>query len=109
MTRSADTILGSVGAGHVLPADPAYDSDRLRAELALRGAFGNIRAMSQRKRQPRFSQALYKKRNAVERFFSKIKQFRAIATRYGRREDTYLASVKLAAIRIWLRHNESVT
>jgi transposase len=37
-----------------------------------------------------------------------LKQFRAIATRYDKRDDNLLASVQLAAIRIWLRHNESV-
>lgn len=45
----------------------------------------------------------------VERFFSKLKHFRAVATRYDKRADNYLASVQLASIRIWLRHNESVT
>ncbi|MEQ8708424.1 MAG: IS5/IS1182 family transposase, partial [Rhodospirillales bacterium] len=43
----------------------------------------------------------------VERFFNKIKFFRRIATRYDKLGSTYLAMVKLAAIRIWLRFNES--
>ena len=106
--RSADDMLDSIGAGHVLLADRAYDSDRLRADLAARGAIANVRAMPHRKTKPPFRKDLYRKRNAVERFFSKIKQFRAIATRYDRRDDNYLASIKLAALRIWLRHNESV-
>jgi transposase len=37
----------------------------------------------------------------IERFFNKIKQCRRVATRY------YLAFIKLASIRIWLRANES--
>jgi len=40
--------------------------------------------------------------------FAKLKQFRRIATRYDKRDDNFLASVQLAAIRIWLRNNESV-
>ncbi|MFC5384952.1 IS5/IS1182 family transposase, partial [Aquamicrobium segne] len=36
------------------------------------------------------------------------KQFRAVATRYDKRDDNFLASVQLAAIRIWIKENESV-
>ena len=43
----------------------------------------------------------------VERFFNKLKHFRAVATRYDKRDDNYLASIKLASIRIWMRFNES--
>jgi hypothetical protein len=35
--------------------------------------------------------------------------FRAVATRYDKRDDNYIAGVKLASIRIWMRSNESVT
>ena len=48
-------------------------------------------------------------RNEVERFFNKLKHFRAVATRYDKRDDNFLASVQLASIRIWLRSYESVT
>ena len=48
------------------------------------------------KRIPAFSPFLYRYRNLVERF-------RAVATRYDKRDDNVLASV-----RIWSRHNESV-
>jgi transposase len=57
----------------------------------------------------RFNRRLYRKRNLVERFFNKIKHFRAVATRYDKRDDNFLAAIKLASIRIWLRFNESVT
>ena len=52
---------------------------------------------------------LYCERNLVERFFNKLKHFRAIATRYDKRDDNFLASVQIASIRIWLRTYESVT
>ena len=64
--------------------------------------------MPQRLNPPSFSKRLYRKRNLVERFFNKLKQFRAIATRYDKRDDNYLACVKLASVRIWMRFNESV-
>ena len=42
-------------------------------------------------------------RNLVEPFFNKIKQSRCIATRYDKLAANYLAFIKLASIRIWLR------
>jgi len=50
---------------------------------------------------------LYRARNLIERFFNKIKQCRRVATRYDKLAANYLAFVKLASIRIWLRANES--
>jgi hypothetical protein len=50
---------------------------------------------------------LYRGRNLVERFFNKIKRCRRVATRYGKLAANYLAFIKLAAIRIWLRAYES--
>lgn len=106
--RSAGDMLGSIGKGQVLLADRAYDSDLLRAELAGRGAWANIPPIARRKNPPAFSAFLYRYRNLVERFFNKLKHFRAIATRYEKHAQNYLALVKLASIRIWLRANESV-
>jgi transposase len=107
--RSAADMLGSVGAGQTLLADRAYDSDGLRNMLANRQAVANIRLMPNRKRRPDFDEELYKKRNHAERFFCKLKHFRAVATRYDKRDDNFLASVQLASLRIWLRTYESVT
>jgi transposase len=49
---------------------------------------------------------LYRARNLIERFFNKIKQCRRVATRYDKLAANYLAFVKLASIRVWLRANE---
>ena len=75
---------------------------------AARGAWANVKPMPHRLNPPAFSKRLYRQRNLVERFFNKLKQFRAVATRYDKRDDNYLAGVKLASIRIWMRFNESV-
>ena len=106
--KSAADMLDSVRKGHALLADAAYDSDALRADLAQRGARAEIKPMPGRSITPKFSRRLYRRRNAVERFFNKLKHFRAVATRYDKRDDNYLASVKLASLRIWMRFNESV-
>src|SRR3546814_3706960 len=58
---------------------------------------------SQRRTAPAFSAFLYRYRNRVERFFSKIKHYRAVATRYEKHDANYLALVKLASARIWMR------
>ncbi|MEQ9661350.1 MAG: IS5 family transposase [Parasphingopyxis sp.] len=107
--HSAHLMLDTLVPGSILLADRAYDADKLREAIANKGAFANIPPMPQRVRRSAFSPFLYRYRNLIERFFNKLKHFRAIATRFDKRDDNYLASVQLASIRIWLRHNESVT
>lgn len=51
--------------------------------MAARGVWANIKPMPNRKRRPVFSAFLYRYRNLVEHFFRKLKQFRAVATRYA--------------------------
>jgi transposase len=58
--------------------------------------------MPGRVRIPAFS-AFYRYRNLVERFCIKLKHSRAIATRFEKQEANYLALVKLASARIWMR------
>jgi transposase len=101
--RSAKDMLKDLGPGDILLADRAYDSDELRQSLAKQGAWGNIRPMPNRVNVPAFSPFLYRYRNLVERFFSKLKHFRAVATRFEKHAANYLALVKLAASRIWMR------
>ena len=106
--RSAADMLDALVEGQLLLADRAYDSDALRQSLAARGAWANVKPMPNRKNIPAFSPFLYRYRNLVERFFNKLKHFRAVATRYDKNPENYLASVKLASLRIWMRFNESV-
>ena len=101
--RSAADMLDRLGPGQILLADRAYDSDALRKTLADRGAFANVKPMPRRINIPAFSSFLYRFRNLVERFFNKLKHFRAVATRFEKHDDNYLALVKLAAARIWMR------
>jgi transposase len=101
--RSADDMLDGLGQGQILLADRGYDSDALRARLAGHGAWANIKPMPGRVNVPAFSAYLYRFRNLVERFFNKLKHFRAVATRFEKHDANYLALVKLAAARIWMR------
>jgi transposase len=107
--RSAADLLDTVQAGQILLADRGYDSDALRSKVADRGAWANFKPMPNRVNVPSFSPWLYRYRNLVERFFGKLKHFRAVATRFEKLDLNHLGLVKLAAARIWMRHNESVT
>ena len=101
--RSATGMLTGIGPGQTLLADRAYDSDALRQSIDEQGGWANIKPMPGRVNIPFFSPFLYKERNLVERFFNKLKHFRAIATRFEKHDANYLALVKLASSRIWMR------
>ena len=94
--------------------DKAYSSKANRSYLRRRGIKAvipvkedqknNRRARGRRGgRPPAFDAARYRERNTVERCFSKLKQFRAVAARYDKREWIYQGTVDVASIRIWLR------
>ncbi len=104
---AASELLSDLTPGGMLLADRAYDADWLRAKLRTRRSWANIPPKSNRKRPVVFSPWLYKKRNLIERFFSKLKRYRRIATRYDKLGATFLAMTKLACVRLILRHNES--
>ena len=106
-THAAE-MLSLLGKECMLLADRGYDSDSLRAQIASQGGYANIRPKSNRVDPPVFSPFAYKLRNRVERFFNRLKHYRAIATRFDRHDDNFSASIKLAAIRIWMQFNESV-
>ena len=105
---AAADMLAGIGPEQILLADRGYDSDALRATIASQGGWANIKPMPNRVNVPPFSPWLYRYRNLVERFFSKLKHFRAIATRFEKHDANYLALVKLAASRIWMRFMRSV-
>ena len=88
-------------------ADKAYDSDRIRELIHGQGATPNIPPKYNRKWKPCFSKRLYRERNFIERFFSKLKHFRRVATRYDKLAENFLAMIQLASMRLWLRFYES--
>jgi transposase len=104
---AAAELLEDIGQGQMLLADKAYDADWLREMVAERGAWANIPPRSNRKDPICFSPWLYRERNVIERFFNKLKYFRRIATRYDKLGSSFLAMIKLAAIRLRLRVYES--
>ena len=88
---------------NVVLGDKGYDSNKVRAQIEAMGAAPNIPPKSNRRYKPGFSKALYRNRNAVERMFGRLKDFRRIATRYDRRADTFASAIALAAtVSYWL-------
>lgn len=120
-----DAVLNAVrvpraGAGRprrrpdVIIADKAYSSRAIRQVLRRRGIRAVIPERADQKanrmrrgqaggRPPAFDRDLYKARNVVERCFNRLKQFRAIATRFDKLADRYRAGLHLAALILWLR------
>jgi transposase len=99
--------------GHVL-ADKAYSNRAIRHHLARRGIAATIpvkadqhtarrRKGSRGGRPPTFDPERYKQRNTAERCINKLKQFRAVATRYDKRRYMYQAALDIATMKIWLR------
>ena len=95
-------LLGGLIPAYVV-ADRGYDSDPLVAELAHRGTQAVIPSRRKR-RQPRpYDAGRYAQRHPIERLFSRLKQFRRVATRYDKLDAHFLAFVELAATVLWLR------
>jgi transposase len=72
--------------------------DRLRAANIL----AVIPPKANRKSPRHYDKDLYKARHLIENFFCKLKQFRAIATRYDKRAVHFLAGIYAASTAIWL-------
>ena len=93
----------------VVLADTAYDSDRLRKAIANKGAVAVIPNNPSRARKYPLDKHLYAQRHLVECCFSKLKQFRRVATRFDKLARNFLAAVLIASTRLWLRAYESTT
>ena len=98
----ARDLIEGFEAGAVI-ADKGYDADDLADTVVESGAEVVIPPKRNRKVQRSYDKHLYRERNAVERFFCKLKQFRRVATRYDELLANFMGFVKLAAITIWLK------
>ncbi len=84
-------------------ADKGYDADeRIILPLTQAGKIVIIPPKRNRKVQREYDKEIYKSRHLIENFFCKLKQFRAIATRYDKMARNFLAAIYLASAIIWL-------
>ncbi|VAV97632.1 Mobile element protein [hydrothermal vent metagenome] len=86
-----------------LLGDKAFDADHLRQNLIARGADAVIPAKRNRRTHIPHDAEMYKWRHLVENYFSKIKEFRGVNTRYDKTDTSYRATWSIAATIIALR------
>jgi transposase len=98
----AEPLLKDIAAGSVL-ADKGYDSNAVVEMIGSAGAEVVIPPKANRVVQRLCDFALYCERNLVERFFNKIKHYRAVATRYAKRKRNYMAFVTLVSVMLWIK------
>ncbi len=89
-------LIEGIAFGALL-GDKAFDADWLRAELDGRGAAAVIPPKANRKARIGFDRDVYRWRHLVENYFAKLKEFRAVATRYDKTGDSFRATINLAA------------
>jgi transposase len=101
--KGAAPLLASIGPSKHTIADKGYDADHLRSFLEERGTTPVIPNKSNRMRRFPFDGELYRLRNVIERTFCRLKDFRAIATRYDKTARNFLAGLCLiAALCYWI-------
>ena len=101
--EGADAFLPLLQADALI-ADKAFDADqRVIQPLLSAGKTPVIPSRPQRKAPRDYDRDLYAARHLIENFFCKLKQFRAIATRYDKRASNFLAGIYAASILIWLK------
>ncbi len=97
----AEPLLENVDPGALI-GDKAFDADPLISSLEQRDITPVIPPRANRKEPRACDYALYCERNLIERFFNKIKHFRAVATRYDKLDRNFLAAVQLVSAMILL-------
>ena len=96
--QGADILIADSEAEALL-ADQAYDADeRVRAVLKAQAIEPVIPSKSHRNESIDYDEHLDKARHLIENFFAKLKQYRAIATRYDKTARNFLSAVHLAAV-----------
>lgn len=99
--RPAHGLLAPLPPPAACLADAGYDSDGLRYFLKNRGTLPVIPNNPTRKRLHPFDETAYRARNAVERMFCRLKDWRRTATRYDKLAINYASAVALAAVVMW--------
>lgn len=100
--QGADRLLHHLKNTSVI-ADKAYDAyERVSRPLQARGCTVVIPPKANAKSPRSYDRHLYKARHLIENFFAKLKQYRAIATRYDKTARNFLGAIHLVASVIWL-------
>ncbi len=99
--EQATELIKDQPAGFII-ADKGYDSDALVQSITAQGSQAVIPPRSNRLNPRTFDRHLYRDRHLIECFFSRIEQFRRIATRYDKLGTSFLSFIHLACTIVWL-------
>ena len=100
--NGADVLLKNTPGSTVI-ADKAYDAQKRVVEpLQKAGKAVVIPPRSTNEHRRSYDRHLYKARHLIENFFARLKQYRAIATRYDKTARNFLGAIYLAAAMVWL-------
>lgn len=100
----APVLLGTIDLpGDYLIADKGYDSDEFRAVIRAQKREPVIPGRKNRKQKIDYDKEVYSARSLIEHAFCRLKQFRAVATRYDKLSRNFAGMVFLACIVLWLR------
>ena len=100
--RKAIELINGLEADHLL-ADRGYDTDAIIDFARNSGMKPQIPPKKNRKEQREYDSHLYKIRHLVENAFNEIKRWRGVATRYAKRESSFLSIVQIACLWLWLK------
>lgn len=95
-TVGVEPLLKGIEFGGLI-ADKAFDSDRIVADLNERGAKVVISQHPRRARPLPLDRELYQWRHLIENFFCKLKEFKRIAMRADKTDQSFAAMIHLAA------------
>ena len=98
----ANELVADVPDGIVVIGDKGYDSDEFRDDLERQNLGSCIPPRSRRSDPSEYNKDIYKQRHKVENAFQRLKEYRAIATRYEKLAVTFKELLTLAAILDWL-------
>jgi len=100
---AAKSLLEQMPETGLVHGDKGYDTNAVRQQIEQAGAAPNIPPKSNRIWKNCFSPVLYRDRNAIERMFGRIKDYRRIATRYDKLAVNFLSALHIvAAVCYWL-------
>ena len=100
--KQAEALVGEDVCENLL-ADRGYDSDDLRDKLNEKKIRPVIPGKKNRLQPIEYDRYTYKERNAIERFFGRLKEYRRIATRYDKTAIMFKAGIVMACIFMWLK------
>jgi transposase len=98
----AEDLIGETTDAYVI-GDKGYDSDNIRAKIRNQKCIPVIPGKSNRKIPVEYDTHIYKERHLVECFFSKLKFFRRVFSRFDKSVRNFASFLSFVGAILWLR------